>query len=343
MEKIHPHLRVLRKALRGLNGRFLKKSAGYYQLLNGPDDLLDDPGHKDSSSDLLRLTTLDDLSRWDPTGRNRIHRFLDPLHAKIPFIGRRTEAARLINWMKGEQRVSLQILVGPGGRGKTRLAVNLLEELERSFPHQWHAGFLDGDDNCGNTLKYDRFWRWQGRDTLLIIDDASRWANALATNVIPAVLRTPEHRLRFLLIDRGVEDSYEWYNALVNAAKTETHLFPPPLRLEPLDHVGLDLSERRALLEAALSVLHEFDGQPKLIIDDVAVERLRSAILSDPLVVLMAAIVAHERRDLSSLAYGRIDLADVLVKHELNRSRRFYRRHNFRLGIWPLTSLWPEA
>ena len=50
------------------------------------------------------------------------------------FVGRRGELARLRGLLAQSRLVTL---VGPGGVGKTRLALRAADELRRSFPEGW--------------------------------------------------------------------------------------------------------------------------------------------------------------------------------------------------------------
>jgi tetratricopeptide (TPR) repeat protein len=89
--------------------------------------------------------------------------------------------------------------------------------------------------------------------------------------------------------------------------------------LKELDHLTELGSERRALLDTALARLSQLTGRPKLALDDTATSHLRAAEMGDPLVLWMAAMVGHERSDLSPLAWRRLDLAAALAEHEERR------------------------
>jgi hypothetical protein len=43
----------------------------------------------------------------------------------VPFIGRKTELAQLRKWRDAADETSVQLIYGPGGQGKTRLATHL--------------------------------------------------------------------------------------------------------------------------------------------------------------------------------------------------------------------------
>ena len=297
----------------------------YYQFLPDIQDLRERPGDPDHTSssdrDLVGLTTLKDLRRVATVQPPNVGSLLNPQRCPIPFVGREAEVAQLRTWLTGPAKASLKLVVGHGGRGKTRLAVHLLEWMEANLP-EWHAGFLDAG-LCKDTLTYKtfRYWHW-ARPTLIIIDDASRWSHELAEHVVPAACQPLEDALplRLLLIDRGVDDSYSWYRTLVDAAQHQPSLFASSLALCPLGNVNdIALNERRQLLDFALNALHDFDGQTRLPLDDSIATGLSSEDMGEPLVVLMAAIVAHQRRDLTPFTYRRIDLADAIAAHEAHR------------------------
>jgi hypothetical protein len=56
----------------------------------------------------------------------------------VPFIGRDRELDAITKWINGEPRLALCLITGPGGRGKTRLA---METAERASAN-WKCGFV---------------------------------------------------------------------------------------------------------------------------------------------------------------------------------------------------------
>ncbi|HEX4814843.1 MAG TPA: hypothetical protein VFV66_19045 [Nonomuraea sp.] len=73
-------------------------------------------------------------------------RLLAPRHAVVPFLGRGEELARLRTWAAGPETLSVAVLSGRGGTGRTRLAGQLCTELSQAG---WDAGFLPLDAVCG--------------------------------------------------------------------------------------------------------------------------------------------------------------------------------------------------
>ena len=57
----------------------------------------------------------------------------------VPLIGRDGAMADLRRWLDDPAALSVRVLVGPGGRGKTRLALELAREIAKDG---WLAGFV---------------------------------------------------------------------------------------------------------------------------------------------------------------------------------------------------------
>jgi hypothetical protein len=94
----------------------------------------------------------------------------------VPLIGRDAEMASLRQWLAGEEPVSIRVMVGAGGRGKTRLALEFAREIAKEG---WLAGFVTADE-------LDRFrsqggverWRWD-KPALAIVDYAASRAEQM--------------------------------------------------------------------------------------------------------------------------------------------------------------------
>ena len=57
----------------------------------------------------------------------------------VPLVGRDAEMASLRQWLAGQEQVSIRVMVGAGGRGKTRLALEFAREIAKDG---WLAGFV---------------------------------------------------------------------------------------------------------------------------------------------------------------------------------------------------------
>jgi hypothetical protein len=269
-------------------------------------------------ADPLPLTTLSSLRALVRDQGGNTTSILNPLRFGVPFIGRQAQLAELRRWFEEGPRVSFKLVAGPGGRGKTRIAVRLLEEIDRLAPGKWHAAFLN-PALCEEHLTIAKLRQPQAKPALIVIEDASKHADLLAKHVISEIPNIPT-TWRFLLIDRGCNENSRWYRNLITAAGTDFSGLFSEMELPALSSTPyLDRNERRSLLDAALERLHEIDGRPRLTPDEQTEENLGKPVMGDPLVILMAAIVSHDRRDLSPLSYRRIDLADLVAGQEERR------------------------
>ncbi|WP_433512291.1 hypothetical protein ACQP2T_52500 [Nonomuraea sp. CA-143628] len=119
---------------------------------------------------------------------------LVPEHAVVPFLGRREELTTLRAWADDPAPLSIAVLTGRGGTGKTRLAGELCTELAEAG---WDAGFLTTPYPCATRL--DVF-----RPTLLAVDHPE--PGAIGELIGHLTGRRLRHRIRILLLTRGLPD-----------------------------------------------------------------------------------------------------------------------------------------
>ena len=68
---------------------------------------------------------------------------LSPYTRSIPLVGREQELAELRAWLVSDKRISVRVLTGRAGAGKTRLSLELCEEL---FTEGWAPGFVESGE-----------------------------------------------------------------------------------------------------------------------------------------------------------------------------------------------------
>ena len=80
-----------------------------------------------------------------PSGRSSSPAaLLRPERQMVGFIARATELRRLWAWARGSERGIVHLITGPGGSGKTRLAIEFAAGLEKEG---WQCGFLQGNSS----------------------------------------------------------------------------------------------------------------------------------------------------------------------------------------------------
>ena len=99
-------------------------------------------------------------------------------------VGRGPAQAHLSAFLDDSRPLSWWIVGGPGGAGKSRLALELCEQAK---PNGWDAGFLDH-----GTLGFG--WRdWTPeKDTLIVLDYASQSPEAIRKAIDEAQVSQPE-------------------------------------------------------------------------------------------------------------------------------------------------------
>jgi len=80
---------------------------------------------------------------------------LIPEVGRLPFVGREDLLAELHTWLNEETDISVHALTGRPGSGKTRLALQLFEDIDSNFAANgpWLAGFLSPDVRSEGSLR----------------------------------------------------------------------------------------------------------------------------------------------------------------------------------------------
>ncbi len=246
-------------------------------------------------------------------------RELDVLRAEnraIPVVGREADLLSLHAWLASAALVSVRILTGPAGAGKTRLAIQFLEELSGS---NIHAGFLREADLANFNQRH-----WD-RPTLAIVDYAASVAQPLKTWLAHLADQVPAQPLRVLLLEREASLEYGWLRFLLDRTSTGRRiasLFDPPApeRITPL--TGIEL--RRQILEAMLKRIGAKCELPPVGQDPLFDQHLAEPRWEDPLYLMMAALIARQPGSLlQALSLSRADIAFYLADRELDRIGKF--------------------
>ncbi|MET8051490.1 tetratricopeptide repeat protein [Streptosporangium sp. NPDC005286] len=127
---------------------------------------------------------------------------LHPSRGVVPFTGRERELAELLAWCADADAGRLRLVTGPGGVGKSRLAVQLAEELGAGW------GVLEvADDSEAEALAR---WRAVNEEQVLLVVDYAETRTGLA-GLLREVAGDEGRRVRVLLLARTAG---EWWRQL---------------------------------------------------------------------------------------------------------------------------------
>ena len=268
-----------------------------------------------------------------------------PFSRSIDMVGRENDLEELRAWLAKETPISVRVLTGNAGYGKTRLALELIEEVVLLG---WHAGFLTRAE-----LKQFRGqrdvarWGWNA-PTLAVVDYASAcardlhaWLSELEDHDIwedtKAIHKYP---LRLLLLDRQAEAGSGWWAEVFgigsDAALLERLADPAaPVALPPI----YDITHRRAILTNTLDRLGSTVTLP-LPGDDSEFEFDRRlgelAWAGVPLLLMLAAATAAREGFGPVLTMGSEDLAFSVAETELTRILKVMESRNVPEALAPL-------
>ena len=247
----------------------------------------------------------------------------------VPLIGRDRQIGELRHWLDGPAPVSIRVLIGAGGRGKTRLALELARDASKDG---WLAGFVNADERED---ELDRFrgqggvelWRWD-KPVLVIVDNAAGRAEQIRGWLTELVDTSLEDRpkLRLLLLERQANRAIGWLSAIFGLGDSDASraaialLDPPePVELSPLDELRFRHEVFATLIRRANPALDAptLGADPEL--DRLLADRKWAG---DPLYLMMAGLAAATAGVRTALTLSRADLALSTARNELDRIGR---------------------
>ena len=241
----------------------------------------------------------------------------------VPLLGREREMADLRAWLDADKPVSMRVLIGGAGRGKTRLAA----ELARSVGDPWLAGFA-GESEFARFRKDGRTeeWRWD-KPVLVLIDYPASRVAALKDwlNEIVDASFDGRPKLRLLLLERQAQAKIGWLAELVGGggdlSLAKSALLDPrePVELGPLEDLGF----RRKLFATLLRRADPALDAPEAGADAEFDRKLAGHKWGgDPLFLMMAGLVAAKAGVNAALSLSHADLALEVADRELARIGR---------------------
>ncbi|MCO1575199.1 hypothetical protein M8C13_05425 [Crossiella sp. SN42] len=148
---------------------------------------------------------------------------LDARSAVVPYRARSREQERLRTWRNNSDELSVLLVYGPGGHGKTRLAAHFAKE---SFDLGWAvADASRGNRRSGGSLAHRVT---DDRPVLVVVDYADRWGDARLAEMVEQL--AAEHRgapTRVLLLARSAD---QWWHTVASTLDLQA-VVETPLQL----------------------------------------------------------------------------------------------------------------
>jgi len=245
---------------------------------------------------------------WDP--------HLDPpgalLRAEmgiVPFHLRSEELDDLKRWCNENRSISLRLVVGAGGMGKTRLALKLCREMQ---DEAWRTGFID---YLAFRTSEEEVWASALRDPaplLLVFDYAETHGQELGW-VLSRIYSCRPARVRILLLSRSAG---EWWDRLQTERVVGDLVTGPATCVHSLRPLTQGIGDRQASHRRAAEAFARKLGKsvPAELGKDLA-----DACYERVLLLHMDALLAVEGVQARS--------ERKILEAVLNREERFWNRH----------------
>nr|WP_315230259.1 tetratricopeptide repeat protein [uncultured Albidiferax sp.] len=253
---------------------------------------------------------------------------LSPYSRSTHLLGRDDELASLRAFLSSPQPISVRVLVGGGGSGKTRLALELCDQMQAEG---WDTGFATGTEMerffAGQNLST---WGWQN-PTLVVVDYAAAKAQGLGHWLDELADRTAStpHPLRILLLERYADKDTGWWSTVFGGGWRALGKLAMVDPAEPVPIRPLSIQQDRlALLHNMLAIA--CPGKPiTLPLDDPGFNQqlMQLSWAGDPLYLMMAAVAMAHFGKAQVLTLARTDLAAHVAKLEAERLKKMAKEH----------------
>ena len=253
---------------------------------------------------LAELAEKDEPPRAAVGGELPPAHYLDPRRRIVGFL-HRPELEKLVEWCRAHTRWQVRLVCGPGGAGKTRLSVELVDRVRR-MPGWTALRVRRGDVDLEQLASAVR-----GRKVLLCLEDGEEWAYDL-----PALLEIEDHEhLRILMLVRTYN---EWWGPATEGHGVELST----IRLEPL---GTAVDRGEILRQAYRDFRSEIAPNAPEETPPVLVNAVPDATNALELLAAALAVLLHCRDHDGHPPDGEIRLRDSLYDL-LVHERRWWNR-----------------
>ena len=238
----------------------------------------------------------------------------------VPFHNQRQPLLQeLLDWAcnPSASPVALQLRIGPGGSGKTRLLRKVCSELAAQG---WRAGFLRMDAARDVRRAMEQLVRSESK-SLVVVDYAEGRVGEVL-DVVEAALKAPsKHLVRIVLLAR---DAGDWWQRLPNERKSLEPFLSGrsvygPYRMPPLQSDG---QAREQIFQEAVSAFGSRLGRST---DAIVCPDLSAPHFGDLIYIHLSALSAMTGEQPETAA----GLLDAVLNHEL----RYWRQASLPLGI----------
>ncbi|MEU1393632.1 MULTISPECIES: tetratricopeptide repeat protein [unclassified Nonomuraea] len=250
------------------------------------------------------------------------------LHASrrvVPFEGRERELEELLAWCRDPRAGRLRLLTGPGGVGKSRLAV----ELSRRLGHGW--GSLEVRDDA----EADALSRWRAveqRQVLVVVDYAETRTGL--SGLLHEVAGDEGRRVRVLLLARSTG---EWWRQLGGeSARVRQMVTEAGSGIELAERVTAGKSDRDLVTEAVPHFAAAVGVEPPRTFEVELGDGLHR-ILDLHAAALLVVLRSQLNSNAVSVAVG--DVLEELLGHERRYWVQTARARGFLQGAYGLSAL----
>ncbi|WP_431932023.1 tetratricopeptide repeat protein, partial [Nonomuraea jabiensis] len=250
------------------------------------------------------------------------------LHASrrvVPFEGRERELEELLAWCRNPQAGRLRLLTGPGGVGKSRLAVELAKQLGPGW------GVLEVRDDA----EADALSRWRAveqRQVLVVVDYAETRTGL--SGLLHEVAGDEGRRVRMLLLARSTG---EWWQQLGGeSVRVRQMVREAGSGIELAERVTAGKSDRDLIAEAVPYFAAALGVESPRTFEVELGDGLHR-ILDLHAAALLVVLRSRSEADAVSVALG--DVLEELLGHERRYWLQTARARGFLQGAYGLSTL----